>query len=314
MKPDHLMNKYSLFSLLLLFISSSLWANEYNLLLADHTKKELSIRTKDGKIKWKHKAHALFDAWILADGSLVYSTRDTIEKMTPDIKSGFGGKFHWRYRYATGIKEKVKPKGVIYGCSPLKNGHFIITESGTHRLVEINDLGKVIHTITLPPSKGHYSNTLRLTRPTEQGTYLVPLFAKGHIVEVDEKGQNISTIDVGKHCTSQDFSAYEALPLPNQRMLISCGPADKVMIFNKTGQPEWSLEANDIASEVNLHWVTKIVPLDNGNIIICNYAKGKAKVKAFEITPKKEIVWKLTDESVKGLTSLQLLDDQLKPL
>lgn len=289
-------------------------AKDYNLLLADHTQKHLFIRSAAGEIVWKHPGKALFEAWMQRDGSIIYSTRATVERIYPDLKSGTGGKVAWRYQFGTGLNAKEVPKGMIIGCSPLKNGNFMITETGTYRLVEISPEGKVVNSITLPPPKASLQYSLRLTRQTASGTYLVSRFGEGKFIEFDQSGKQVREIPVGRYCSDSENSAYEALPLKDGRLLVSCGPQNQIMILDANGKPEWKLEAKELEGRINLFWITKLVPLENGNIIVCNYCKGNAKTIAFEITRDKKIVWALSDSRIKGLTTLQLLNDDYRPL
>ena len=296
-------------------VSSSIQAKDYTLLLADHSQKHLFIRSSNGEIVWKHPGTALFEAWVQKDGSIVYCTRQTVEKIIPDFKNGEGGELVWKYSYGTGYTSSPLPKkGMIYTCLPLNNGNFLVTESGTFRLLEINDKGEIVHIVNLPQPKAPLNMSLRLTRYTEQHTYLVSYFGEGKILELDRSGKQIREINIGQYCNNQENSAYEAIPLKNGRLLVSCGPENQIIILSANGKVEWKMTAEDLPSDMDFGWITKITPRKNGNIMVCNYFKGKAEIKAFEITPSKEIVWKLTDPHIKGLTSLQLLSDDYKPL
>lgn len=306
--------KKSISVLILLFVlCGSAHAKKYNLLLADHTQKMLFIRSADGNIVWKHPSASLFEAWVLEDGSIVYSTGTTVEKIIPDLKEGKGGTPVWSYRYGTDASSAPLPKGTIYTCTPVRDGNFLVTESGTFRLVEINSAGKIAHTISLPRPREESSNSLRLTRHTPRDTFLVPYFGEGNVIELDISGKQVGKVNIGQHCKTQENSAYEAIPLEGDRLLVSCGPQNRVIILNADGAVDWKLTDEDLPSDINFCWITKVIPLKNGNIIICNYCKGKAKTKAFEITPSKEIVWQLRDARIKGLTTLQLLTDDYKP-
>jgi hypothetical protein len=308
-----LATRFSLLAVVLAGVALPLSAKEYNLLLADHAQRHLFIRSSEGKIVWKHPGPALFEAWMQDDGSIVYTTKLTVGRIVPDLAAGSGGEVRWSYQFGTG-DEKPLPEGMIYGCEPLRNGNFLITESGTFRLVEIDGEGKPVHVIKLPRPDAELRYSLRLTRESKRGTYLVPYFGQGKILEFDRAGKKRGEIGVGKHCKAPETSAYEAIPLEEGRLLVSCGPQDQVMILGKDGKPEWKLTGDDLPDDIEFHWITKLVPLENGNIIICNYCKGKAAVKAFEVTPEKKVVWRLTDEEVKGLTSLQVLDGEFRPV
>ena len=103
----------------------------------------LFIRSADGNIVWKHPIASLFEAWVLEDGSIVYSTGKTVEKIIPDFKEGEGRTPVWSYYYGTDAPSTPSSKGTIYTCTPIRDGNFLVTESGTFRLVEINSAGKI---------------------------------------------------------------------------------------------------------------------------------------------------------------------------
>jgi len=289
-------------------------AKDYNLLLADHTQKHIFIRSADGNMVWKHPGNALFEAWMLNDGSIIYSTRLTVERIVPDLETGQGGRKLWTYKFGTGAATPEKPEGMIYGCTPMENGHFLVTESGTFRLVEIDDGGRVVHTVQLPKPEGEMRYTLRLTRHTPRDTFLVSFFWEGKIIEFDRSGRKLREFDIGQFCPTPENSAYEAVPMKDGGLLVSCGPQNQIILLNYEGKVEWEFDASDLPAGMTFGWITKVIPLENGNFIFCNYCKGTADVKAFEVTPGKEIVWQLNDPALKGLTMLQLLDDNFRPL
>ena len=98
-----------LLSLIFILLSQNLKADTsvpYNMLLADHTLKSLFLYSKTEGIVWRHPGKALFDAWVLDDGSIIFSTARTVEKIIPDIQAGEGAKKIWTYQYGAGFKRK----------------------------------------------------------------------------------------------------------------------------------------------------------------------------------------------------------------
>lgn len=287
----------------------------YNLLLADHTARHLYLYSHERGVVWRHSAPALFDACVLKDGTIVHTTRSTVDVIKPDIKAGQGGEQKTIYRYGTGYagKHGKLPKGMIYTCGLQADGHFLITESGTCRLVEMTRAGKIVRTIKLPKTEAPVSQSLRLARKSPDGFYYVPYFGEGKILKIDTAGKVVESINVNEICGFSAESVYETFFLPNNELLISCGPQNQIIRLDKNRKVVWTLGPEDVPG-INLDWITSLYPRPNGNIIICNYCKGKAKIKAFEIDKEKNIVWQLTDPEVKGLTKLQVLDKHFSPL
>jgi hypothetical protein len=296
--------------LLLLAVSSHLVADAmpYDLLLADHTTRKYSIIKESGEIVWERPGKGLFEAWPLKDGSLLLADRDIIQKVIPGLKDGEEDKVLWTYRRGHGEKVADLPAGIIYQCTPLRNGNVLVAESGIYRVVELNAKGKVVKKIAIPAPAEDHAQSLRLARKTRAGTYLVCYMLEGKVVEVNGVGEVLRTIDVNPFVDEPGPSAYEAVPLDGGRILVSLGPSNKVVILDKKGKLEWELSRDDLPEGFGeFNWVTKCIPLDSGNIIVLNYCKGQGKVKAFEVTQEKKIVWQMTDSRIKGLTDLQLL-------
>jgi hypothetical protein len=241
---------------------------------------------------------------------LLLADIDRIQKVIPGLKEGTEDKVLWTYKLGQGENLEIVPKGIIYMCTPLEDGNILVTESGTYRMVELNAKGRVVKRIPIPVPAEDHQQSLRLARKTKAGTYLVCYMLEGKIVEVDEAGKILRTIDVNPFIDEPGPSAYEAIPLEGGRLLVSLGPSNKVIILDSNGKLEWELSQADLPDDFGeFYWITKLVPLKNGNLIVLNYCKGRGKVKAFEITPDKQIVSELTDPRIKGLTSLQILSD-----
>ncbi|MEX0324316.1 MAG: hypothetical protein AB3N63_19315 [Puniceicoccaceae bacterium] len=286
------------------------WNIPYDVLLADHTTRKYSIIDKTGQLLWERPGRGLFEAWPMGDGSVLLADIDKIQKVIPSLKTGAEDKVLWTYKRGQGEKVDTLPKGIIYQCTPLADGNILVTESGIYRMVELNAKGEVFKNIPIPAPAEDHAQSLRLARKTKAGTYLVCYMLEGKIVEVNGAGKVLRTIDVNPFVDEAGPSAYEAVPLARGRILVSLGPSNKVIILNKRGKLEWELSRADLPDDFGeLHWITKCIPLENGNIIVINYCKGQGKVKAFEITMDKKIVWQMTDPRVKGLTDLQLLPD-----
>jgi hypothetical protein len=106
-------------------------------------------------------------------------------------------------------------------------------------------------------------------------------------------------------------NAGDAQRLPNGNTLISCGTQKRVLEITPDGKVAWEFSARD-APELNITWVSSIQLLKNGNVVIGNFLRGQEGKGAhvFEVTRKKEVVWKWSDhELIQSLTTVRVLDD-----
>jgi hypothetical protein len=299
---------------LVLLANGAMSADRSAFLLTDHLQEKIVIRAASGRQVWSQPARAPYEAWMLSDGSVVFTGGSTAERMMPDLKSGEGGKSRWSYRYGTAYPEESLPAGGIYTCTPIHGDHVLISESGTFRLVELDTEGKIVRTVKLPLPRSESGHPLRMVRMTPSGTFLVAYFADGYFLEIDTKGNVLREIDMGRYFTDPSYSAYEAVPLEQGRLLVSCGPKNQVLILDEQGTVEWKLSAKDLPSDMIFGWFAAVARLANGNVFIFNYCDGKSDVLAFEVTPDKRVVQVLRDPQLKGLTMGQRLTDEFMPL
>ena len=278
------------------------------MLVVDHYSGFIALRNSRGNLVWKQNGTSLYEAWLQSDGSIVYSTRKEVIKIIPDLQKGSGGKIVWQYAYGSNFVGEIPSKGGVYTCTPIDGNRFIVTESATYRLIEIDDKGVVKKVIQLPAPKNTKSNhSLRMTTKTKKGNYLVCYFGDGYVLEFDDSGKLLKEINIGKLLPSYINSAYQATYINNGNLLISCGTQSQIIILNSNQQIIWNLTQKDFDSEIDLNWIAQVIQLENGNILVCNYGDGKAKTLAFEITMNKKIVWKLQDDNLKGLSMVQIL-------
>jgi len=294
-------------------ISSFYAGDESTMLVVDHHSGFIALRNSCGKIVWKQEGRSLYEAWAQTDGSIVYSTRKQVIKILPDLQKGSGGEILWKYEYGSDFDGLAPEKGGIYTCTPINGNRFLVTESGTYRLLEIDKNGVLKKTIQLPVAKNPNSNhTLRMSTKTEKGHYLVSYFGDGFVIEFDRSGKLLKEINIGKLLQSPINSAYQASLLKNGNLLVSCGTQNQIIILNANQEIVWKLTPKDVGPNIDLNWIAQVTPLENGNLLVCNYGDGNAKILAFEITMNKKIIWTLVDSRFKGLSMLQILPNNFK--
>ena len=88
-------------------------APSQNLLLADHTTRQYLILSLDGEVIWQRPGKGLFEAWALADGSLILADRDQVQKVIPGFGIDGQDTVVWTYSYANGVEDKDMRAGFV---------------------------------------------------------------------------------------------------------------------------------------------------------------------------------------------------------
>jgi hypothetical protein len=152
----------------------------------------------------------------------------------------------------------------------------------------------------------------RHARLTDAGTYLVAHMDLGKVVEYDENGAAVWSVDAP--------GVWSAVRLPNGNTL-TCGRA--VRELNPQGQIVWEFSPADVP-DYQFNSMQIATRLPNGDTLINNWVnqwngavdKAIAPVQALEISPEKKNVWALrswTNPDLGPATTIQLLDDPAVP-
>ena len=158
----------------------------------------------------------------------------------------------------------------------------------------------------------HAQLSLVRSRQGNPPLFLVAYMGDGEVKTLDRPGRVVKTFPVGEGRTGSG-TAYVGQALADGHVLIGCAAANCVVEFDGDGTEVWALGAADVP-EVDLGWTASVVRLPTGNTLVCNWASGQSSTKAFEVTPAKEVVWQLDGTYFKGISSLQVLDEHLRPL
>ena len=246
------------------------------------------IVDKEGKVEWEYPAPNCQDVFLLADGSILFSTRSDAKIVTRDKK------ILWQY--------KPKGKTEIHSCAPLKNGNVLMTVSGQSRIIEVDKTGKLVKEITFAAISKKTGNThmeLRDSLKTEKGTYIVAFLNEGLFREIDDTGKVLRTITPagGKQNTASSI-----VPLKGGRYLIGTGYGRTVVEMDADNKVVWKLTETD---DLKMGYVAAAVRLPNGNTVVSCY---KGTYAFFEVTRDKKVVWSIKGGPFHGTTAIQLLD------
>ena len=244
-----------------------------------------------GKIEWEYPCKAPQDCWQLPNGNVLFCFVSGALEVTPDKR------IVWEYQ----APEKVE----VHACQPLPNGRVLLVEGGSSRIIEVDRQGhiaKEIKLTTAPTVVTH--NQYRGTRKARNGHYFVCFKGEGKVVELDDAGKILRSINV-------PGDPHEVVSLPHGHLLVTCGDGHRAIEIDAKEKVVWEITENDLPGNP-LRLMAGCQRLPNGNTIFCNYL-GHGHLgeqpQFFEITREKKIVWQFRDDAqFKTINQLQLLD------
>ncbi|GAB5402163.1 MAG: PQQ-like beta-propeller repeat protein [Aureliella sp.] len=253
-------------------------APKRSFLTADSSKKRIAIIGEDGEVKWEHKIGPLHDLHMLPSGNILFQRSWTdIVEINPA-----NNKIVWQYDSSTG--DNAGRKVEVHAFQRLANGRTMIVESGASRIIEVDATGKKVFEMPLLVSKPHPHRDTRLARKLDDGNYLVCHEGDGRVREYRAKAAGDSAKSDGiKIAKPEVIWDYE------------------VPMFGRKPQNGHGVEAfgNQCFCALRLANGNTLISTGNGHSVI-------------EVTPAKEIVWKLAQDELPGIqlawvTTLQQL-------
>lgn len=253
------------------------------------------ILSPQGKVLWQQKAGLVHDAWMLPNGNVLFAD-GSVTEVTPDNQVVF------QYKPENG------QGGGAYACQRLENGHTLIGENATGRILEVDASSKVVFSLPLQPTKPGDHNNMRLARKLKNGNYLVCLKAAHLVREVTPKGETVLEIKTAN-------IAFAAVRTPGNTTYVSS--LDAIIEYDAAGKKIWEFNKGDLAGTVITN-MTGMHLLPNGNLAVGCYAaynKNGEGAGLFEITRDKKAVWRYANPKGDGsMMAIQCLDASGKPL
>ena len=121
---------------LLALLSDSSADAKHRLVIQGNNK--LAIVDSDGKIEWEMKWGGIHDVHVLKNGNIMVQERNRkvveIDRKTKKVV--------WSYDAATSNGNEGQ-RVEVHAFQPLANGNFMVAESGTGRIIEIDHDGKL---------------------------------------------------------------------------------------------------------------------------------------------------------------------------
>lgn len=261
-----------------------------------HGGDRLVVVASDGEIEWEMPWGGIHDIHVLENGNiLVQQGMQKIAEIDPNAKEVV-----WTYDAQTSNGNEGK-KLEVHAFQPLAHDRFMLAESGTGRIIEIDREGKLLKEIPLKRDNPHPHMDTRLVRKLDNGHYLVCHEGDGFVREYDGEGAVVWEYDVplfdkepagGHGPDAWGDKTFSALRLPNGNTLLSTGNGHSVLEVTPEKEIVWQLSQNDLP-DVTFAWVTTLEVLPNGNYIIGNCHAGEGQPILVEVEPKsKKLVWK----------------------
>lgn len=264
------------------------------------------IIDESGKESWDAGRAGARDGFVLASGNLLIAWADEVVEMTRDKQVVF------RYRLSKQNRE-------IGTAERLDNGRTLITELGPHpRLMEVDADGKVVVDVPLAPETDNAHMQTRMARKLSNGNYLVPHLLAFKVKQYDPSGKVVREIATdldelgGRKAENWPFTAI-ALDGEGHRghTLVNLTHGNKTVEFDAAGKVVWKVSNDDLA-EKPFDDACGAQRLPNGNTVIASYHAKGDKIKLFEVTPDKKLVWQYAGKH--SAHEFQILTTNGKPL
>jgi outer membrane protein assembly factor BamB len=285
------------------------------LLAADYQARRIAIVAADGQLEWQHAIGPLHDLHYLANGNVLFQTSYTkLLEVNPRT-----GRTVWQYDAARANGNGNDGKKVeVHAFQRLAGDVTMIVESGTARILEVDQQGKVLREIKLTVDQPSTHSDTRLARKLDNGHYLVCHERDGAVREYDADGKVVWEYRVplfgrdpkpGHGPEAFGNQVFAAVRLAGGNTLLSTGNGHSVLEVTPAKEIIWSVHQHDLPG-ITLAWVTTLEVLPNGNIVLGNCHAGPDQPQIIEITRDKQVVWKFKDFERFGnaLSNSQVLD------
>lgn len=244
---------------------------------------------EDGMVKWSTPQKAR-DGYVLQNGNVLLSAENLAQEITHDKK------IIWSYQ----LSEENSELGTVVR---LENGNTLVVERGIKpRLREITKEGKIAIEIPLAPETDNAHMQTRMARKLSSGNYLVAHLLAFKIKEYQPNGTVIREIRTdlpelgGRAAKNWPFTAIR---LANGNTLVNLTNGNKTVEFDSQGKISWKVSNQEVHDRFADPCGGQ--RLMSGNTIICCYGqRDPLKVKIFEVTPNKDVVWEFFHPKVRA--------------
>lgn len=245
--------------------------------------KMTGIVGEDGEIVWDSGKPSARDGFVLPNGHILICWMDEVREYDKDKK------VIWTYKKDASNHE-------LGTAVRLPGGRTLISELGKNpRLIEVEPDGTIAVEVPMQPETDNFHMQTRMARKLPNGNYLVPHLLAMKVKEYTPKGEVVWTFSteifpqLGK--PGDHVWPFTAIRFENGNTLINLTHSHQVIEIDADGKIVWHLTNDDFEGDP-LADPCGGQRLPNGNTVIASYAqKEPGKIKMFEVTRDKKIVW-----------------------
>lgn len=197
---------------------------------------------------------------------------------------------------------KVKPGEELFTATELSNGRYLLGICGhPARILELDKAGKVVQELTFETGISSVHNQFRQIVKTKKGNYIIALFEKGEVIEMQADGRVLRRVKTGGN-------PFCVKPLRKGHWLVGCGDAHKWVEIDLAKEIVTRTVHSDSLQGVSLLYVAEVHRYPNGNTLLANWnghSRDKTQPKIVELDPQNRVVWCLKKDS--GITNVSAI-------
>lgn len=200
----------------------------------------------------------------------------------------------WDYRVKSGEE--------LFTATELPTGGYLLGICGhPARILELDNAGNMVDELTFETGIPVVHNQFRQILKTKKGTYVIPLFAKGEVVEINRNGETLRRVKTGGN-------PFTVKLLRKGQWLVGCGDAHKWVEIDPRREIITRTLHSDSLPEMALLFVAEVHRYKNGNTLLANWnghSKDKTQPKMIELNARNEVVWYLKQD--KGISNVSAI-------
>ena len=264
------------------------------------------IVNEQNEVTWKLDLPAS-DGWVLPNGNILLALYGTPEFPNGGIVEVDRETKKFVFQYQGQQKETST---VVV----LPNKNYLLTELGPEpRAVEINRDGKVVASTPLQCQKQNFHMQTRMLRVLPSGNFLAPHLLDFAVKEyVPQSGQVVNVFPTDDRGREKRDWPFTAIRLENGNTLIGCTNGNRIIEIDAGGSIVWSVDNQDLGQNL-FDDACGVQRLPNGNTVVTSYHAAGDKVKLFEVTRDKQVVWTYNGQNA-GFHHFQILTTNGKPI
>ena len=264
------------------------------------------IVNEENEVTWKLDLPAS-DGWVLPNGNILLALYGT-----PEFPNGGIVEVDRETKeFVLQFKGQQKETSTVV---VLPNKNYLLTELGPEpRAVEINRDGNVVASTPLQCQKQNFHMQTRMLRVLPSGNFLAPHLLDFAVKEyVPQSGKVVNVFPTDDRGREKRDWPFAAIRLENGNTLIGCTNGNRIIEIDSKGSIVWSVDNQDLGQNL-FDDACGVQRLPNGNTVVTSYHAAGDKVKLFEVTRDKQVVWTYNGQNA-GFHHFQILTTNGKPV